>query len=48
MPVPGGEITSTETWSEAPLEEAIKTADAEPAVEEYVTIEEELAELEEE
>jgi len=46
MPVPGGEITSTETWSEAPLEEAIKSADAEPATEEYITIEEELPEEE--
>lgn len=43
MPVPGGEITSTETWSEAPLEEAIKTADAEPAVEEF-TLDEEVVE----
>ena len=43
MPVPGGEITSTETWSEAPLEEAIKSADAEPAVEEF-TLDEEVVE----
>ena len=26
MPVPGGEITSTETWSEAPVEEVIEEA----------------------
>lgn len=26
MPVPGGEITSTETWSEAPVEEIIEEA----------------------
>lgn len=43
MPVPGGEITSTETWSEAPVEEAIKAADAEEATEEY-TLDEEVIE----
>jgi chromatin segregation and condensation protein Rec8/ScpA/Scc1 (kleisin family) len=62
MPVPGGEITSTETWTENlikqveenpqmaealadadALEEAIKTADAEPATEEF-TLDEEVVE----
>ena len=43
MPVPGGEITSTETCHETPLGEAIKTADAEPAVEEF-TLDEEVVE----
>ena len=43
MPTPQGDITSTETWSEAPLEEAIKTADAEPATEEF-TLDEEVVE----
>ena len=43
MPVPGGEITSTETWDATPLEEAIKTADAEPATEEF-TLDEEVVE----
>ena len=37
MPIPGGEITSTETWGVAPVtDEAIAAADAEEAVEEYV------------
>lgn len=41
MPVPQGQITTTETWSaptqpEPTLEEAIVAADAEEAVEEYV------------
>ena len=26
VPVPGGEITSTQTWSEAPVEEVIEEA----------------------
>lgn len=26
MPVPGGEITSTETWSETPVEEVVEEA----------------------
>ena len=34
MPIPGGEITSTETWNK-PVDEAIKEADAEVATEEY-------------
>ena len=33
-PVPEGQITSTETWTE-PVDEAIKEADAEVATEEY-------------
>ena len=33
-PVPEGQITSTETWTE-PVDEAIKEADAEIATEEY-------------
>ena len=33
-PVPEGQITSTETWTE-PVNEAIKEADAEIATEEY-------------
>lgn len=39
MPVPQGQITTTETWlapAEPTLEEAIVEADAEVAVEEYV------------
>ena len=41
MPVPQGQITTTETWlapvePESTLEEAIKEADAEVATEEYV------------
>lgn len=41
MPVPQGQITTTETWSaptqpEPTLEEAIVAADAEVSVEEYV------------
>jgi len=37
MPIPGGEITSTETWGVAPVtDEAIAEADAEEAVEEYI------------
>jgi len=37
MPIPGGEITSTETWGVAPVtDEAIAAADAEEAVEEYI------------
>ena len=38
MPIPGGEITSTETWTEVPAvtDEAILAADAEEAVEEYI------------
>lgn len=38
MPIPGGEITSTETWGLVPpvTDEAIATADAEEAVEEYL------------
>jgi hypothetical protein len=38
MPIPGGEITSTETWNQVPAvtDEAILAADAEEAVEEYV------------
>ena len=38
MPIPGGEITSTETWNQVPpvTDEAIKEADAEEAVEEYL------------
>jgi hypothetical protein len=38
MPIPGGEITSTETWGQVPpvTEEAILAADAEEAVEEYL------------
>lgn len=38
MPIPGGEITSTETWGLVPpvTEEAIVEADAEEAVEEYL------------
>jgi hypothetical protein len=35
MPTPQGDITSTETWSETPVDEAIKEADAEVATEEY-------------
>ncbi len=35
MPVPGGEITSTETWSETPVEEVVE------AVEEVLPDEEE-------
>ena len=35
MPTPQGDITSTETWSETPVDEAIKEADAEIATEEY-------------
>ena len=37
-PIPGGEITSTETWTEVPAvtDEAILAADAEEAVEEYI------------
>ena len=27
MPVPGGEITSTETWSETPVEEAVEVVE---------------------
>ncbi len=38
MPVPGGEITSTETWSETPVEEAV-----EEVVEEF-TLDEEVVE----
>jgi len=34
-PTPQGDITSTETWSETPVDEAIKEADAEVATEEY-------------
>ena len=34
-PTPQGDITSTETWSETPVDEAIKEADAEIATEEY-------------
>lgn len=26
MPVPGGEITSTETWNETPVEEVVEEA----------------------
>ena len=33
-PVPEGQITSTETWTE-PVDEAIKEADAEVATKEY-------------
>lgn len=41
MPIPGGEITSTETWGVAPVtDEAIVEADAEEATEEYVADEE--------
>jgi len=29
MPVPGGEITSTETWSEAPVEEVVEAVEEE-------------------
>jgi hypothetical protein len=38
MPIPGGDITSTETWTEVPAvtDEAIVEADAEEAVEEYI------------
>ena len=40
MPVPGGEITTTEIWQaptvEEVLDDAIVKADAEEAVEEYV------------
>jgi hypothetical protein len=38
MPIPGGDITSTETWTEVPavIDEAILAADAEEAVEEYI------------
>ena len=41
MPVPQGKITTTQTWKEpvepeSTLEEAIKEADAEVAVEEYL------------
>lgn len=38
MPTPQGDITSTETWSEAPAvtDEAIVAADAEEATEEYL------------
>ena len=40
MPVPGGEITTTEIWQaptvEEVLDDAIVEADAEEAVEEYV------------
>lgn len=38
MPIPGGEITSTETWNQVPAvtDEAILAADAEEATEEYV------------
>jgi hypothetical protein len=38
MPIPGGDITSTETWTEVPAvtDEAIIEADAEEAVEEYI------------
>jgi hypothetical protein len=38
MPVPGGEITSTETWGLVPpvTDEAIVAADAEEATEEYL------------
>jgi len=38
MPIPGGDITSTQTWNEVPAvtEEAIIAADAEEAVEEYL------------
>ena len=37
-PIPGGDITSTETWTEVPVvtDEAIVEADAEEAVEEYI------------
>ena len=37
-PIPSGEITSTETWNQIPpvTDEAIKEADAEEAVEEYL------------
>jgi hypothetical protein len=38
MPVPGGEITSTETWSETPVEEVV-----EEVVEEF-TLDEEVVE----
>jgi hypothetical protein len=38
MPIPGGQITTTETWNEVPAvtDEAIIEADAEEAVEEYL------------
>jgi len=42
MPIPGGDITSTQTWNEVPAvtEETIIAADAEEATEEYVPEEE--------